>query len=236
MPVMIAGRAIQGLGRGTMFAAVHGVVREAFPEALWGRMLATILRPLRPVRPAVPPSGERSRAAGRVPFGRLLLVCGGVLCVGSIANARTPLAQALLLVLAATCIGPMLRLDGAAAMRLFPAGMLSLHRPVGKGFWMIFLLGMSTTPGGVFIPLLMQAIHGVSPAAAGYLYATQSLSWTGPALLTTRLAGERVRPALVLGPLLTAAGFAGLVLTIGPGPVGAIVASLMLVGAGIGTC
>jgi hypothetical protein len=101
---------------------------------------------------------------------------------------------------------------------------------------MIFLLGMSTTPGGVFIPLLMQAIHGVPPAAAGYLYATQSLSWTAASLLTTRFAGDRIRAALVLGPVLMATGFAGLVMTIGPGPVGAIVASLMLVGGGIGTC
>lgn len=278
MPVMIAGRALQGLGGGTMIAAVHGVVREAFPEALWARMLATIsaawgiaalggpaiggvmaglgvwrlafgaLIPLagagalltwlvlRPARGSARPPAEDERAARRVPFARLLLICGGVLCVGSIANARSPLAQALLLLLAGACIGLMLRLDGAARMRLFPAGMLSLLRPVGKGFWMIFLLGMSTTPGGVFIPLLMQAIHGIPPAAAGYLYAAQSLSWTAAALLTTRLAGDRVRTALVLGPLLTAAGFAGLVLTIGPGPVGAIVASLMLVGSGIGTC
>jgi predicted MFS family arabinose efflux permease len=278
MPVMIAGRALQGLGGGTMIAAVHGVVREAFPEDLWARMLATIsaawgiaalggpaiggvmaglgvwrlafgvlvpiagagavltwlvLRAAQPARRLAPAD---QRSASRVPFGRLLLICGGVLCIGSIANTPSPIAQALLVILAGTCIALMLRLDGAARARLFPAGMLSLRRPVGKGFWMIFLLGMSTTPGGVFIPLLMQAIHGVPPAAAGYLYATQSLSWTAAALLTSRVAGDRVRVALVLGPLLTASGFAGLVLTIGPGPVGAIVASLMLVGGGIGTC
>ena len=40
----------------------------------------------------------------------------------------------------------------------------------------------------------------------------------------------------MLGPLLTASGFAGLFLTIGPGPLPAIATSLMLVGLGIGTC
>jgi MFS family permease len=42
MPVLVAGRSLQGLGGGTMTAAVHGVVREVFPEVLWPRMLATI--------------------------------------------------------------------------------------------------------------------------------------------------------------------------------------------------
>lgn len=40
----------------------------------------------------------------------------------------------------------------------------------------------------------------------------------------------------MLGPILTASGFAGLFFTIGAGPVVAITASLMLVGLGIGTC
>ena len=96
---------------------------------------------------------------------------------------------------------------------------------------------MSTTPGGVYVPLLVQVLHGVTPAAAGYLYAVQSLSWTLGTILSAQVSPARARaPVLMLGPLLTATGFTGLFFTIGAGPVAAIAASLMLVGIGIGTC
>ncbi len=101
---------------------------------------------------------------------------------------------------------------------------------------MVFLLGMSTTPGGVYVPLLVQVLHGMTPAAAGYLYAVQSLSWTLGTILSARVSPTRTRTVIVLGPLVTAAGFAGLFFTIGSGPVAAIAASLMLIGGGIGTC
>jgi hypothetical protein len=114
--------------------------------------------------------------------------------------------------------------------------MLSLGRRIGQGFWMVFLLGMSTTPGGVYVPLLVQVLHGVTPAAAGYPYAVQSLSWTLGTILSAQVSPVRARAVLVLGPLLTATGFTGLFFTIGAGPVAAIAASLMLVGIGIGTC
>jgi hypothetical protein len=129
-----------------------------------------------------------------------------------------------------------LRLDAAARDRLFPAGMLSLRRPVGKGFWMIFFMAMSTTPGTVYVPLLLQVLHGSSPAVAGYVQAGQSLAWTAIAILGARLSGAGARTALVVGPLLTAAGFVGMLATIVAGPVPAIAASLLLVGSGIGTC
>jgi MFS family permease len=114
--------------------------------------------------------------------------------------------------------------------------MLSLENRLGKGYWMVFLLGMSTTPGGVYVPLLVQLLHGVSPAAAGYLYALQSLAWTAGTFLSARVAPEHVRRVIVLGPLLMASGFVGLFLTIGSGPIVGIAAALMLVGGGIGTC
>jgi len=47
---------------------------------------------------------------------------------------------------------------------------------------------------------------------------------------------ERLRVALVAGPLIMAAGLGGVAFTIGPGPVPAIAAALAVVGAGIGIC
>jgi predicted MFS family arabinose efflux permease len=269
MPVVVAGRALQGLGGGMLIASAHSMVRELFPEALWQRMLTTIscawaipalggpvvggvlaglghwraafwaMTPIAVIAGALTwrilPRTRDTRPA-RVPFGRLALICVGVLCVGAIANTRAPAARVALLVGAVAAVALMLRLDGRAPARLFPTGMMSLGSRIGQGFWMIFLLGMSTTPGGVYVPLLVQVLHGVTPAAAGYLYAVQSLSWTMGTILSAQVSPVRARAVLILGPLLTASGFAGLFFTIGSGPVAAIAGSLMLVGIGIGTC
>ena len=271
MPVVVAGRALQGLGGGMLIASAHSIVRELFPEALWQRMLTTIscawaipalggpvvggvlaevghwraafwaMTPIAVIGAALtwrilPRSPTRAIRPARVPFGRLALICASVLCIGSIANTRATIARAALLIGAVAAVALMLRLDSGAATRLFPTGMLSLGHRIGQGFWMVFLLGMSTTPGGVYVPLLVQVLHGVTPAAAGYLYAVQSLSWTMGTILSAQVSPVRARTVLVLGPLVTTAGFTGLFFTIGAGPVAAIAASLMLVGIGIGTC
>jgi predicted MFS family arabinose efflux permease len=270
MPVMVAGRAVQGLGGGTMIAGAYGAVRELFPENLWPRLLAMISGAWGAAAMTGPAVGgffaglglwraafwtmvplviiaaalswrmlgtSAPRAARRgVPFGRLLLLCIAVVCVGSVANVGSAALQAALVVGAATAATQALRVDRRASQRLFPGGMLSLARPLGRGFWVIFLLAMSTSPGGVFISLLLQVIHGVTPATAGYLQASQSFSWTMATLIGARLESHRVRVAIVLGQLMVAAGFAGLFVTIGPGPLPAVAVFIVLVGAGIGTC
>ncbi len=184
----------------------------------------------------LPRSEKHDTRTTRVPFGRLALICLSVLSIGSIANTRETIARATLFAGAVVSVALMLRLDGRAPTRLFPTGMLSLQTRIGKAFYLVFLLGMSTTPGGVYVPLLVQVLHDVTPAGAGYLYAVQSLSWTAGTLLSARVSPARAHTVIMLGPVLTATGFAGLFFTIGSGPVVAIAVSLMLVGVGIGTC
>jgi hypothetical protein len=159
-----------------------------------------------------------------------------VLGVASVANAASAASRGALLVGAAAAIALMLRRDGKAAVRLFPAKMLSLRGRGGKGFWMIFCVAICTTPGGVYLPLLLQVLHGLPPAAAGYLYAAQSLSWTAAALVGARLSGGSASRAVILGPVMIGVGFAGLLLTLAAGPMTAITLSVILVGAGIGAC
>jgi len=186
------------------------------------------------ILPRAVTAAERS---SRAPLGRLALMCTGVLCVASVANAGAFVTRGMLLAAAAAAFVLVLRLDGAASRdRLFPAGMLSVRGSLGQGFWVIFFVAMSTTPGSVYIPLLLQVLHGVSAAAAGYFYAAQSLAWTTAALVSARLGGSRARGAMVAGPCLIAAGFLGLALAIASGPMAAIALSVVLVGAGIGAC
>jgi MFS family permease len=270
MKMVVAGRAVQGLGGGMLIAAAHTMVREMFPEGLWPYMLAAIsaawgtaalggpalggalaalglwrvafwaVAPITMVAAALTwrllGAADRREALEAVPFGRLSLICASVLCIASIANTRGLAVRALLLGVALAALLLALRLEREARVRLLPSGMLSLEKQLGKGYWMIFLLGMSTTPGGVYVPLLVQMLHEVSPASAGYLYAVQSLSWTAGTFVSARVARERVHRAIVLGPLFMASGFVALFLTIASGPVAAIAAALLLVGLGIGIC
>ena len=97
-------------------------------------------------------------------------------------------------------------------------------------------MSMSTSPFGVFGPLLIQVLHGLSPVGAGYVFAGHSLAWTGAAVVTSRFAAERARAAIFAGPLMMALGLVGLFAVMGPGPIAAIAAAILLEGSGIGTC
>jgi MFS family permease len=208
-----------------------GMWRAAF----WA-MIPLILSPcalawwLLPRRPR-----QRGRAP-RVPFGRLLLICAGVLCLGSIANVGSTALRVGLLAATAAAIALTLRLDAHAAVRLFPSDMLSLGRPMGKAAAMIFLIAAAGSPTGIFMPLLLRIAHGVPPVVAGYCYVGQSLAWSVVALFAATIPPERLRAALIGGPLVMSLGLGGVALAIGPGPVLGVAAGLVVVGTGIGIC
>jgi predicted MFS family arabinose efflux permease len=220
----MAGPAVGG------FFAARGIWRAAFWTMVPLALVAAALS-WRMLGASPPRAAARQRA-----FGRLTALCVAVVCVGSVANVRSPAGQGVLAVAALATVTMAVRADRRASSPLFPRDMLSLAQPLGRGFWIIFLLAMSTTPVGVFIPLLLQAIHGVPPAVAGYLQASQSLSWSMSTLVVARLDRDRVRAAIVLGPCLVTAGFAGLWATIGAGPLAVIAVCIVLVGVGVGTC
>ena len=272
MGVLVAGRAVQGVGGGLIIGIVHAMVRALFPEPMWARMLATISLawgiaaltgpsvggilselgwwraafwavapivvatwfPAWRLLPAPRPTAADGEV--RIPLARLLLLCGAVVALGSVANVRGAALRTALTVVMAVAITGALTLDERARTRLFPSGMLSLRRPIGKCFWMIFLLAMSTSPTGIYTSLFMQVVHGVSPSVAGYLFATHSLAWTVAAVVTARISADGVRTALVLGPLLLTAGLTSLWFTIGTGPLALIALGLAVDGIGIGTC
>jgi predicted MFS family arabinose efflux permease len=270
MIVIVAGRAVQGLGGGMTIAVVHSMIRALFPQNLWPRMLATVsvawgvaavmgpfaggvlaqlglwraafwaMLPVVAVTctiawPLMPPRSAPTRGE-RMPFGRLLLICAAVLCLASVANVHGPVIRGMLVAATVIALASGLVLDARARDRLFPSGMLAVSRPIGQCFWIIFLLATAGSPSSVFMPLLVQVLHGVPPALAGYFYAGQSLSWTAAAVFTARIRASWVRPAVILGPVVMAAGLGGLFVVIARGPVILIAASIALVGVGLGLC
>jgi hypothetical protein len=182
------------------------------------------------------PARPRARSHGAPPFDRILLICAAVVCLALVGNVDRPAGRGALLAGTGMAVAAALALDSRAAARLFPSGMLSLRRPLGRCFWTIFLIAMSSSSFGVYMALLLQIAHGASPAVAGYLFASSSLAWSTAAVVTARISADRVRVLIILGPFVMACGLAALGVTMRTGSLAAIAVAIVVTGAGVGTC
>jgi hypothetical protein len=182
------------------------------------------------------PSDDPTGKAPHVPLLRLVLLGMGVLCVawsGHVASLGIRLA-----LLCSTGVWMVLafRCDAHAAHRLFPSQPLVLTTPVGTGFWIVFLFGVTASQVSVFLTLVVQVLHGVSPLVAGYFYMVRSLAWTVAALGTAGLEGRSVRLVALLGPLVVLCGVVGQALVVVEGPLGLLGSFAALIGIGYGLC
>ncbi|MEQ9638592.1 MAG: MFS transporter [Alphaproteobacteria bacterium] len=175
-------------------------------------------------------------AVGRWPWRRLLLLSVGVMLIGLTGQLVAAAGKAGLLLAAIAVIALMLRLDGAAPNRLFPSHPLSLSHKVGVSYWMIFLYSTCTGQVSIFIPLGVQALHGVSALYAGYFQAGLALSWTAAAILVARFSGRRIDFTFAVGMPVATAGLATLAWFATPGPLWAIAVGSCAIGFGIGFC
>ncbi|MBX6321638.1 MAG: MFS transporter [Rhodospirillaceae bacterium] len=175
-------------------------------------------------------------SAGTLPLLRLALLAAGVLAVGFAGNVAAPTAQAGLLVGALVLIGAAFRLDGASAERLFPSRPLTLATPTGTANWLFFLISITHSAVGVFLPLVMQVGHGISPLAAAYYNGVLALAWTAASFLASGWRGERESVALVGGSALATASVAGLAVTAARAHPLLIAALSGGIGFGVGLC
>jgi hypothetical protein len=86
------------------------------------------------------------------------------------------------------------------------------------------------------MPLAVQVLHGASPLVAGYFSVLRSLAWTVVALGTAGLVGQRVRLAVLLGPLVVTAGIVGQAAVVVEGPLVLLGGFALLSGVGNGLC
>jgi preprotein translocase subunit Sss1 len=70
---------------------------------------------------------------------------------------------------------------------------------------------------------------------AGYTVTAQSMAWTTAAIIFSGLSQAQARIAVVAGPVLTALGCLGTMIFLPEGPLFAAIASIALLGFGIGT-
>jgi MFS family permease len=152
---------------------------------------------------------EGNRLAG-VPFFRFGTLAAGVLCVAASGSVGGLAPGVLLIAAAVVLVGLTFWLDRQAADNLFPRHALSLGAPIGLALWVLALHGMTQTSVTLFLPLLLQVVHHVSPVVINFLSIVISMGWTTGTFTVSGWSGKRERIALALGPVIATIGLASL--------------------------
>ncbi|HLG45039.1 MAG TPA: MFS transporter [Reyranella sp.] len=105
----------------------------------------------------LPAARTVSTKRAKFPGARLALVCAAIASSSSAAVAPSPLAKALLIVLAIVFLAAMLRLDRRTASPLLPSDAFSLATPTGLGLWLLVLVAVAYSPLQIFIPAFLQS-------------------------------------------------------------------------------
>jgi MFS family permease len=168
------------------------------------------------------------------PLLRLAGLAAGVCCVAAAGPVEGLVPRLLLIAAGIAVVGLVFRLDRRAANNLFPAQALSLDAPIGLGLWILALHGMTQTSVNLFLPLLLQVVHGVSPVFVNFLSIIISCGWTIGTFTASGWSGIRERLALASGPVLAFAGLVCLTLLAVQPVLFLLAASTLLMGLGIG--
>jgi len=171
-----------------------------------------------------------------LPLGRLVLLAAAVLSVAVSGQLRSAPLRFLAAGAAVILVKLTFALDARAPAHLFPARPLSVAHSVGIGLWIVLLFNLTTGHIGIFMPLVVQQLHGVSPVFAGYFQAILALAWTSCAIVSAGFEGDTVRRAIVAGPLLIMSGVIGQALLVVHGSLPLLALAVAMTGAGMGLC
>jgi hypothetical protein len=169
-----------------------------------------------------------------VPFFRFGTLAAGVLCVAASGSVPEIAPRVLLIATAVALVGMTFRLDRRAPDNLFPRGALSVNAPIGLALWILALHGMTQTSVTLFLPLLLQVVHQVSPVVINFLSIVISMGWTTGTFTVSGWSGKRERIALASGPVIATTGLACLTaVALQPG-LALMTLSAFMMGIGIG--
>ena len=186
------------------------------------------------ILPANAASGDVSEP--KVPALRVALLCAAIALLSLASVLMGPAVKSVFIVAAIGTFILMFRIDSGAAVALLPSDAFSLRSATGAGLWMVWLLAIAYSPLTIYAPLFLQRLHALNPLTAGYMIAGASLAWTAAALTVASLSDEWPGRLIVAGPIAMAMGLLGVGLLMAPGPVVALLLSILLIGIGIGVC
>lgn len=187
---------------------------------------------------ALPERTAEEETRAHIPWRRLTVLALSIMAVAiaGLGGGTQPVVTTLLCLLGAVGMVLFLRLDREAGndTRLMPRAVADISHVAGAGFIALFLISMSVISFTVYGPILLSILHDVGPLAAGYMIATESVSWTIGALAFSGFVGAAQTRVLRYGFLIIAVSVVGQVFFIIPGPVWALLPLLFLAGLGFG--
>jgi MFS family permease len=184
---------------GGVFAAIHW-----WRGSFWLMvpfMLAFVVVALRKIPARLDTEAERS-AVPPFPFFRLAMLAVGVCAVAATGPVESFTLRALLIIAAVALVALTFRLDREAGNKIFPSHALSLSVPIGLCLWVLTMHSMAQTSVTLFLPLLLQVVHGVSPVFINFVTIAISMGWTVGSFVSSGWTGERERIALTSGPMI----------------------------------
>ncbi len=264
MSVVVAGRAVQGIGSGAILASTYASIARAYTETQRPRMFAIMSTAW--VLPAiVGPAAAgfiatattwRLVFAGLLPFAVLaaalaipaLRRLGPPAHRGERASARDAVLVAagaglllagltsasLLSAVALLVAGVVVAVP--ALQRVTPPGTLTGRTGLGAAVLVRGLLTFAFFGTEAFLPLMLREARGLSPALAGIVLTTGGLTWTSGSWIHARLAPRLTSRRIVTTSFaLVALGAAGvLAVLLAPLPVEVTYVAWAVSGAGIG--
>lgn len=182
----------------------------------------------------LPRTDPGQAAGGGVAWLQLGMIGLGVCAIGYADVAGGTWGAAALTATGVALLFWMVRLDGRAAVRLLPLGSGDLRTVPGAGYATQFLMTVASMGFSVYGPAILQTLYGYSALFAGYVIALEALAWTGAALPISRLSGAWPGRLIRLGALTVLAGLTLCAWAFGHGPLPAVMAGALLLGAGFG--
>lgn len=247
MPVLIAGRAVQGLGAGCVSAITYAVIARGYPPDVRPQMLAlTATAWVVPglVGPALAgiiagASSWRWVFLSVVPLPPIALACAlpALRAIGPTSTARPDgrrIAFAGLLVIGASLftvglgvgalpLGAALAAAGLACAipslrRLLPAGALRAAPGLPAAIALMGLLNLVFFGVDAFVPLALTTVRGQHPAFTGLALTAATITWTAGSWLQAAWVRRFGRAGFVgAGFVFVALGIAGIVAVVLPG-------------------
>jgi MFS family permease len=186
------------------------------------------------------PRATRRASEGAIPpfpFAGLVTLAVAITVIAVAGVAGRPLVAAPLVLVGLAGIAAFFLIDaGTPASRLFPRRPLDPRTPMGNGLIMLGAFSIGTAPFGIYSPLLLTTLHGISVMTAGYLIAAEAVSWSILSILVAGARPHHERAIIAAGAVMIAAAMAGLAYAIPAGSVPLVLACSIVQGGGFGIC
>jgi len=177
---------------------------------------------------------ERRGGLSQLPYWRLALIALAVVLLSATSLTREFWLQGVLVLASIVMTVITFIRDARAEHNMFPRQVTAVASELGAVYGIFFLVSVVMAFVNTYTTFYLQALHGVTPLTAGYLFALQSFMWTFSALAVATLRPSLEAASIVFGLVLLVLASIGIAVTVESGPVVLIAVFIGVSGAGIG--